>query len=180
MVPLMIHMAGHLPFQLIKLRSDAASSVPAAVVCVDVSSGAAVVLANPEVADERRDEPQERREKGKGNVGLELAALVATRRDVVPVEDGAAGRPDEVDEQPVLETVLEDPGRDLRPEVEPYEQPLPAHLRAGDLFLYPSVTDTQGLVLCEALAAGLPCVAADAYGAKAVIRHGEEVTRANK
>jgi 1,2-diacylglycerol 3-alpha-glucosyltransferase len=46
------------------------------------------------------------------------------------------------------------------------------HLRAGDLFLYPSFTDTQGLVLCEALAAGLPVVAADAYGAKAVIRHG--------
>ncbi|MBW3624934.1 MAG: glycosyltransferase [Armatimonadetes bacterium] len=48
------------------------------------------------------------------------------------------------------------------------------HLRAGDLFLFPSVTDTQGLVLCEALAAGLPCVAADAYGSKAVIRHGED------
>lgn len=48
------------------------------------------------------------------------------------------------------------------------------HLRAGDLFLYPSVTDTQGLVLCEALAAGLPTVAAAAYGAKAVIRHGED------
>ncbi len=45
-------------------------------------------------------------------------------------------------------------------------------LRAGDLFLYPSVTDTQGLVLCEALAAGLPCVAADAYGSKAVLRDG--------
>lgn len=48
------------------------------------------------------------------------------------------------------------------------------HLRSGDLFLYPSVTDTQGLVLCEALAAGLPCVAADAYGSKEVIRHGED------
>lgn len=48
------------------------------------------------------------------------------------------------------------------------------HLKAGDLFLYPSVTDTQGLVLCEALAAGLPCVAANAYGSKAVLRHGED------
>jgi glycosyltransferase involved in cell wall biosynthesis len=46
------------------------------------------------------------------------------------------------------------------------------HLRAGDLFLYPSVSDTQGLVLCEAMAAGLPCVAADAFGSSAVVRHG--------
>lgn len=45
------------------------------------------------------------------------------------------------------------------------------YYRAADLFLYPSVTDTQGLVLCEALAAGLPCVAADRFGAKAVVRH---------
>ncbi|HEY3285304.1 MAG TPA: glycosyltransferase family 4 protein [Armatimonadota bacterium] len=46
------------------------------------------------------------------------------------------------------------------------------YYRAADLFLYASVTDTQGLVLCEALAAGLPCVAADRYGTKAVVREG--------
>ncbi len=42
---------------------------------------------------------------------------------------------------------------------------------SADLFLYPSVTETQGMVLCEALAAGLPCVVADSMGAKAVVRH---------
>jgi glycosyltransferase involved in cell wall biosynthesis len=44
------------------------------------------------------------------------------------------------------------------------------HLRAGDLFIFPSLTDTQGLVLCEAMAAGLPCVAVNAMGAAAVVR----------
>jgi 1,2-diacylglycerol 3-alpha-glucosyltransferase len=52
----------------------------------------------------------------------------------------------------------------------------PPHLyscyAAADLMLYPSLTDTQGMVLCEALAAGTPCVAANAYGATSVVQHG--------
>jgi glycosyltransferase involved in cell wall biosynthesis len=35
---------------------------------------------------------------------------------------------------------------------------------AGDIFTFPSTTETQGLVLCEALGAGLPCVAVKAGG----------------
>src|SRR5215217_229807 len=44
-----------------------------------------------------------------------------------------SGASDEVDEQPVLEAVLEDPGGYLRPELRTDEQALPAHLRAGYL-----------------------------------------------
>lgn len=46
------------------------------------------------------------------------------------------------------------------------------YYRSADLMLYPSRTDTQGMVVCEALAAGLPCVAADVLGPSAVVRHG--------
>lgn len=38
---------------------------------------------------------------------------------------------------------------------------LPAYYAAADVFTFPSVTDTQGLVLAEAFAAGLPVVAID-------------------
>lgn len=43
---------------------------------------------------------------------------------------------------------------------------------AADLFVFPSLTDTQGLVLLEAMAAGLPCVAARATGARDVLAEG--------
>lgn len=43
---------------------------------------------------------------------------------------------------------------------------------AADVMVHPSRTETQGLSLCEAMAAGLPCVAANAFGASTVVRHG--------
>lgn len=44
----------------------------------------------------------------------------------------------------------------------------------GDLFVFPSMTETQGLVLGEALAAGLPCVAVNAGGSPEMVRDGED------
>lgn len=41
---------------------------------------------------------------------------------------------------------------------------------AGDVFAFPSTTETQGIVLCEALAGGTPIVAADAMGARDIVR----------
>lgn len=47
-----------------------------------------------------------------------------------------------------------------------------ALLSCADLFLFPSETETQGLVLLEAMAVGVPVVAADAMGAGEVLRDG--------
>jgi len=44
--------------------------------------------------------------------------------------------------------------------------------RAGDLFAFPSTTDTQAIVVCEALCAGLPCVAVREGGTPEVVREG--------
>src|SRR5882724_5871428 len=50
---------------------------------------------------------------------------------------------------------------------------LPLFYRAADLFLFASETETQGLVLAEAHACGLPAVAVRASGVGEVVRDGE-------
>ena len=50
---------------------------------------------------------------------------------------------------------------------------LPQCYQAADLFLFASETETQGLVLAEAAACGLPAVAVSAPGADEVVRDGE-------
>lgn len=44
--------------------------------------------------------------------------------------------------------------------------------RSADCFVFPSVTETQGLVLAEAMAAGLPVVAQAAFGSMAMVEDG--------
>ena len=44
---------------------------------------------------------------------------------------------------------------------------------SSDVFFFPSVTETFGNVVLEAMASGLPCVIADSGGSKDFIRHGE-------
>jgi len=44
--------------------------------------------------------------------------------------------------------------------------------KSADIFVFPSVTETQGLVLVEAMAAGLPVVAKAAFGSLAMVRDG--------
>ncbi len=44
--------------------------------------------------------------------------------------------------------------------------------QAADVFLFPSKTETQGLAVGEALAAGLPCVVVNAGGAPESVRNG--------
>jgi glycosyltransferase involved in cell wall biosynthesis len=51
---------------------------------------------------------------------------------------------------------------------------VPAYLKAADLFCFASVTETQGLVTMEAMAAGLPVVAVDATGTRDEVGHGQE------
>jgi len=50
---------------------------------------------------------------------------------------------------------------------------LPPYYQAADLFLFASETETQGLVLAEAHACGLPAVAVRASGVDEVVRDGE-------
>lgn len=45
---------------------------------------------------------------------------------------------------------------------------------SADLFIFPSVTETQGLVIGEAKAAGLPVVAIRAFGPAEIVSHGED------
>lgn len=56
--------------------------------------------------------------------------------------------------------------------VRPHEA-LAGYYQAADLFLFASQTETQGLVLAEAAACGLPAVAVAAPGVDEVIRDGE-------
>jgi glycosyltransferase involved in cell wall biosynthesis len=50
---------------------------------------------------------------------------------------------------------------------------LARHVAAGDVFVFPSLTDTFGLVMLEAMACGLPVAAFPVPGPKDVVREGE-------
>ena len=53
-------------------------------------------------------------------------------------------------------------------------QEVPNYLKAADLFSFASITETQGLVTLEAMAAGLPIVAADGAGTKDILENGKQ------
>jgi glycosyltransferase involved in cell wall biosynthesis len=53
----------------------------------------------------------------------------------------------------------------------PYEK-VPEYLIASDLFAFTSLTETQGLVTLEAMAAGLPVVAYDGIGTRDIVVDG--------
>ncbi len=55
----------------------------------------------------------------------------------------------------------------------PFDE-IPIYLKAADLFGFASLTETQGLVTMEALAAGLPVAAVDATGTRDVVENGIE------
>jgi 1,2-diacylglycerol 3-alpha-glucosyltransferase len=55
----------------------------------------------------------------------------------------------------------------------PYEQ-VPNYLKAADLFSFASLTETQGLVTMEAMAAGLPVVAVEATGTSDAVTNGRD------
>ena len=51
---------------------------------------------------------------------------------------------------------------------------IPRYLKAADVFAFASVTETQGLVTIEAMAAGLPVVAVDGPGTHEIVEHGKQ------
>lgn len=55
----------------------------------------------------------------------------------------------------------------------PFEE-VPRYLKAADAFSFASITETQGLVTIEAMAAGLPVVAVDGSGTRDIVEHGKQ------
>jgi glycosyltransferase involved in cell wall biosynthesis len=51
---------------------------------------------------------------------------------------------------------------------------VPNYLKAADLFAFASITETQGLVTLEAMAAGLPVVAVDGAGTRDILEDGKQ------
>ncbi|MCK5633019.1 glycosyltransferase [bacterium] len=57
--------------------------------------------------------------------------------------------------------------------IKPLRQELLEQYRCADLFLFPSTSDTQGLVLAESMAAGTPVVAIDGPGQRDIVKNGK-------
>ena len=55
----------------------------------------------------------------------------------------------------------------------PFDE-IPSYLKAADAFCFASVTETQGLVTIEAMAAGLPVVAVDGPGTRDIVKNGRQ------
>jgi glycosyltransferase involved in cell wall biosynthesis len=51
---------------------------------------------------------------------------------------------------------------------------VPAYLKAADIFSFASITETQGLVTMEAMAAGLPIVAVNGSGTSDIVEDGKQ------
>jgi 1,2-diacylglycerol 3-alpha-glucosyltransferase len=55
----------------------------------------------------------------------------------------------------------------------PFDQ-VPVYLKAADVFAFASITETQGLVTIEAMAAGLPVVAVNGSGTRDIVEAGKQ------
>lgn len=62
--------------------------------------------------------------------------------------------------------------RHVRFHHKPDEASLVAWYRQADLFLFPSLSDTQGLVLAESMACGTPVIALDGPGQRSIVSNG--------
>lgn len=107
-------------------------------------------------------------EKNLGFLARAMAAVAVRRRDVHCLVVGAG--PAEAEIRAAFRRAgvgerLHLAGKRVQPE-------LADAYHAMDCFAFASLTETQGMVLAEAMAAGLPVVALDAPGAREVVRDG--------
>ncbi len=80
----------------------------------------------------------------------------------------------EGNERPRIEERVGDLGLEdtvLMPGAVPAEE-MPAYYHLGEVFLFASTTETQGMVVLEAMAAGLPVVAVRSSGIDDLVRDG--------
>ncbi|KPK95243.1 MAG: hypothetical protein AMJ88_01130 [Anaerolineae bacterium SM23_ 63] len=108
------------------------------------------------------------KEKGLDLLVKAFAKVIAERPQtrLLLVGDGPYRRP--------LESIVERHGLSSKiifTGIVPHEE-IPDYAAAADLFVFTSVTDTQGLVLVEAMAAGVPVVAVEAPGPIDVLAEG--------
>lgn len=73
-------------------------------------------------------------------------------------------------DMPPLLATLEDPRVTYQPAV--VNRELPAIYRDADVLVFPSVNDSFGLVMLEAMASGMPVIASEQTGAEDVMREG--------
>lgn len=103
------------------------------------------------------------------NVELAFAALAATGDPTVHLVLAGDGP-----ERPALEIAARAAGLGSRVHFLGHveREHLPKLYASADAFVFPSVTETQGLVLAEALVAGLPVVAVDTPASRDVLGEG--------
>jgi glycosyltransferase involved in cell wall biosynthesis len=109
------------------------------------------------------------REKSVDRVLLAFERIAST---VPAAQLALVGHGTEAERLRRLATTLSVGGRIRFLGVRPHDE-LAECYQAADVFLFASETETQGLVLAEAAACGLPAVAVDASGCDEVVRDGE-------
>jgi 1,2-diacylglycerol 3-alpha-glucosyltransferase len=107
------------------------------------------------------------------NIGWLLEVLARVRREVSEARLVIAGSGAYQEELKARAEALQLGDSVLFPGPFPHEE-MSALCAACDVFCFPSPSETQGLVISEARAAGAPCVVVDAGGAPETVRQGED------
>ncbi len=105
------------------------------------------------------------------NFDFLIRSLARVTEEVDDVQLIILGEGDERENLETLISCCDLDGQVHLPGLVPHDA-IPTYFRAADLFAFASVTETQGLVTLEGMAAGLPVVAVKASGTSDVVEHG--------
>jgi len=103
-----------------------------------------------------------------------FSSLSAKGRNLHLLLAGSTSAPNERAFANELRSLVAEGGCDSRVHFLGHRVNIASILKASDVFAFPSRSDGQGLALVEAMAAGLPCVAARVGGIPEVITDGED------